>query len=87
MKEASEALKAKREAGELEILDPLEKARRNPKSLRFAINGKCFDCEGGNSDPSIQWRIGNCVMPDCSLFPVRPYQDFKGRPTPKNLQF
>jgi len=27
-----------------EHVNPIEKARLNPKSLRAAINGKCFDC-------------------------------------------
>lgn len=55
-------------------LDPLEKARRNPTSLRLAINAKCFDCEGGNADPNVQRRIGTCSITTCPLHPVRPYQ-------------
>lgn len=55
-------------------LDPLEKARRNPTSLRLAINAKCFDCEGGDADPNVQARIGTCTITTCPLHPVRPYQ-------------
>jgi hypothetical protein len=66
-----------RASGELraERLDPLEKARRNPKSLRLAVNAKCFDCEGGNADPNVQRRIGTCSIAACPLHPVRPYQE------------
>ena len=36
----------KLKAGEVErvALDPLDKAKANPKSLRLAINAKCYDC-------------------------------------------
>lgn len=69
-----------------ERLNPIEKAKRNPKSLRLAINAKCFDCEGQDADPRVQWRIGNCVIPDCPLWPVRPYQSLAGTPTPTWLR-
>lgn len=53
---------------------PIEKAQKNPTSLRMAINAKCWDCIGAGADPKPQWNIGNCVCPDCPLYPVRPYQ-------------
>jgi hypothetical protein len=53
---------------------PDERAAERPKSLRAAINGKCYDCQGKNSDPHWKWRIGNCRVVDCTLIPVRPYQ-------------
>ena len=56
------------------VLDPIEKARRNPKSLRLAINGKCFDCVGAGHDPNPRGAIRECAILDCSLWPVRPYQ-------------
>ena len=56
------------------VLDPLEKAAANPRSLRLAINAKCFDCEGGNADPAVQRRIGTCEIRTCPLWTVRPYQ-------------
>ncbi len=56
------------------IYDPIERAKRNPKSLRAAIDGKCWDCQGRNADPAPRWRIGNCECADCTLYPVRPYQ-------------
>jgi len=78
---AREAQRAKREAGEIEILDPIEKSRRKPDSLRLAINGKCWDCIGGASDPGPRQRIRDCPCTDCTLYQVRPYQNVKGRPS------
>jgi len=63
-----------RATGQLERLDPLQRAATNPRSLRLAINAKCFDCEGGNADPSVQRRIGACEIRACPLWTVRPYQ-------------
>lgn len=75
LQKAQEAIQAKREAGiEIERLDPIEKAARNPNSLRLAVNAKCWDCQGGMSDPGIRERIGKCQVERCSLHPVRPYQ-------------
>ena len=34
----------KLKSGEIEKLDPIQKAKANPKSLRAAINAKCFEC-------------------------------------------
>ena len=65
---------------------PIERAQANPTSLRAAIDGKCFDCEGGDADPCIQWRIGNCVSPDCPLYPVRPHQRLFGAEMPAALR-
>ena len=64
------------EAGiKIEQKNPSEKARDNPTSLRAAINGKCFECEGSGADPGWKQRIGSCTLKDtCSLWPVRPYQ-------------
>ncbi len=55
-------------------LDPLTKARRNPMSLRLAINAKCYDCGGQDSDPGWHDRIRHCAVPGCPLYPVRPFQ-------------
>ncbi len=58
-------------AGEVEInrLTPAQKARANPKSLRLAINAKCYDCTGDNKQ-----EVKMCEITDCSLWPVRPWQ-------------
>ena len=58
----------------IEVLDPIEKARQNPHSLRRAINGKCYDCIGRNADPNWRKSIRECIVVDCSLWNVRPYQ-------------
>lgn len=72
---AQAAMRARREAGEtVERLDPLEKARRNPNSLRMAVNAKCWDCVGGDADVGVRKRIGECSVARCPLHPVRPYQ-------------
>lgn len=63
-----------REAGTFERLDPIERSRRNPTSLRMAINGKCFDCQGGHADPGVRVRIRECPISRCTLHAVRPYQ-------------
>ena len=69
----------------LKHLDPIEKAKKNPNSLRSAINAMCYDCQGKDADPCVEWRIGNCQIVACTLFPHRPYQHLEGSPTPKAL--
>lgn len=72
---ARAARQAKLEAGEkIERLSPIEKARRNPKSLRLAVTAKCADCVGWDADPNPRARIRDCAVPKCPLYPVRPYQ-------------
>jgi hypothetical protein len=50
-------------------LNPIEKARANPKSLRAAINGKCFDCVVEQYK-----EVTHCLVEDCPLWPLRPWQ-------------
>lgn len=71
---ARERQRELRAAGQLRVLDPLEKAAANPTSLRAAVNGKCFDCQGGAADPGWRERIGSCDVKSCPLNAVRPYQ-------------
>jgi hypothetical protein len=67
-----------REAGiAVHVLDPIEKARRNPKSLRLAITAKCWDCVGAGADPRPRANIRDCGVKACSLYPVRPFQGGK----------
>lgn len=54
--------------------DPIGKARRNPRSMRLAINGKCWDCIGGGADPNPRKMIRECSVTKCTLWPLRPYQ-------------
>lgn len=56
------------------VKNPLEKLAERPESLRLAINAKCYQCEGGDSDPGVKQRIGTCSIRDCGLWAVRPYQ-------------
>jgi hypothetical protein len=60
--------------GNIQRLNPLEKAGKNPKSLRLAVNAKCYECEGEDADPGWRGRIKECIIPDCPLRPVRPYR-------------
>lgn len=76
LQKAREARQRMADAGEaIERLDPIEKAIKNPKSLRCAINAKCWDCMGAEADPNPRKRIRECpVGGSCPLWPVRPYQ-------------
>ena len=75
LEKAHEARRAAKEAGQTVVrLDPIEKAKRKPKSLRLAINAKCWDCVGGASDPGPRGRIRDCTVTKCPLHPNRPYQ-------------
>ncbi len=64
---------------------PIEKSRAKPGSLRLAINAMCWQCQGEDADPCVEWRIGNCKIDGCALHPQRPYQRLQGKPTPKSL--
>ncbi len=59
-------------------LDPIEKAHRNPGSMRAAVNGKCWECSGKDIDSGTRQRIRDCPITDCCLFSVRPFQGIKG---------
>lgn len=77
LRKAQEVMAARRAAGEkIVVLDPIEKAAANPKSLRLAINGKCFDCVGAGHDPAPRKAIGQYPSTDCPLWNVRPYQKY-----------
>ena len=65
---SAEALKAWREAGG-KPKNPLEKLQENPKSLRLAINAKCWDCSNFQRE-----EILHCPVKTCGLWYVRPYQ-------------
>lgn len=69
-----------------EYLNPMERARKHPGSLKMAIAAKCWDCQGQDSDPHPKWRIGNCIAPDCPLWPHRPHQKTYGQPIPASLR-
>lgn len=75
LEKAREAMAAKRAAGEpIERLDPVEKARRNPRSLRLAVSAMCVRCMGGGDGHVPRREIRECTAPSCPLWAVRPYQ-------------
>ena len=78
LQRAKEKLQALRDSGvKIVPLDPSERARRNPKSLRLAITGHCWECCGSGDDGKkfTQETVRLCTARNtCSLWPVRPYQ-------------
>ena len=75
---AKNALKEYREkvaSGEIEVvrLNPIQKAKENPTSLRLAINAMCYSCLGSGTPQEIR----DCSSKLCPLHTVRPYQDKK----------
>jgi hypothetical protein len=69
LKEGLKKYQADVKAGLIQNLSPLEKAKQNPKSLRLAINAKCYDCT------CFQKReVKLCEMNDCPLWAVRPWK-------------
>jgi len=56
--------------------NPIARAAANPKSLRCAINAKCYECFGGsvldtNTQRGILSDIRACAAPWCPIYPVR----------------
>ena len=53
-------------------LNPIEKAKQNPKSMRLAINAFCYECMGFAKS----WRtdVRDCTAPNCPLYGFRPYK-------------
>lgn len=60
----------------LERLDPIEKAKKNPGSLRLAVNAACWHCAGAGADGQEFTRntIRDCTVTRCPLHPHRPHQ-------------
>ena len=79
LRKATEARKAKVDAGTLIRLTPLEKAKANPTSLRAAINGKCWQCVHADTETRPRHKIRDCIHSDCTLHAVRPYQQISDR--------
>jgi hypothetical protein len=70
LRQGAEEYRQKLKLGLVKKLDPIEKAKQNPRSLRFAINAKCFDCSGFEKP-----EVTNCEMSDCFLHRHRPWQN------------
>ena len=97
--EALKEYRRKVEAGEIipEKSTPMNPREKLDKHLReiegtdrkpsraLAINATCYECQGLDHDKSWKWRIGNCEVPGCALYPVRPYQKLFGAPVPIGL--
>lgn len=50
-------------------LNPEERAKANPTSMKYAIRAKCWDCACGQKE-----EIRLCPITDCSLYNFRPYK-------------
>lgn len=53
----------------VKVLDPIEKAKQNPKSKVLAIRAYCFDCCGG-----VKAEVTLCPSNNCALWLHRPWQ-------------
>jgi len=72
LKQGREEYLRKLKAGEVirtKQVDPMEKAKKNPRSLRAAINAKCFDCCCFQRS-----EVKLCTAVDCPLYNLRPWQ-------------
>lgn len=49
--------------------DPIQKAKDNPKSLRAALNAKCWECACYQRK-----EVTECTAKDCPLWRLRPWQ-------------
>ena len=80
LKRAREKRKQMAENGiKIQIKNPIEKARDNPRSLRLAVNAMCYDCVGQDHDTGTRKRIRECAAEGvCPLHPLRPYQNKSG---------
>lgn len=60
----------------VERLSPVEKAKKNPTSLRMAINAHCWMCAGNGDDGAKFTRetIRDCQVSLCPLLTHRPYR-------------
>lgn len=80
LREASARKRAEMaESGEKRVvLNPIERARKYPNSLRKAINAMCWSCCGAGADGCKHTRetISLCTASDtCPLWSLRPYQN------------
>ena len=72
LKSGADEYRRKLKAGEVEkpiVLNPIEKAKANPKSLRAAINAKCWECSCYS-----RTEVARCTIVKCPLNALRPWQ-------------
>jgi hypothetical protein len=72
-----------------EIRETLDRAKGR---LAATVRATCYNCVGGvdsepllgapspGGDPGGRERVRDCTIAKCSLHPVRPWQNLKGRP-------
>ena len=76
---AQEKMAEKRAAGWKPMqLNPVEKAKANPGSLKLAIRAHCWTCCGAGADPGTKFHVRDCRSFSCALWPHRPWQNAKG---------
>jgi hypothetical protein len=76
---AQEAMAQKRAAGWKPIvLNPVEKAKANPGSVKMAVKAHCWTCCGAGADPGVKLHVRDCSVKSCNLWPHRPWQNAKG---------
>lgn len=65
----------KASGGKVERLDPIERAKRKPGSLRLAISAMCWSCAGAGADgvEFTKTTIRECQVLRCALHAHRPY--------------
>lgn len=80
MKKAQEKMAQMRLNGwKPEILNPIDRSKKSPNSLKLAIRAMCWSCEGRDSDPHVKQRVADCAVGErCPLYPHRPWQHLKG---------
>jgi hypothetical protein len=60
------------------VLNPIDKAKANPTSQKYAIRAHCWECVGGDGNENPKVLVRDCGLKDkCSLWPHRPWQDVK----------
>jgi len=79
LKKARAACAKMRLDKEVKYLDPIEKSKLDPRSLRKASAAKCWDCIGRGYDPNPRREIACCPSVDCPLHHQRPYQNLLNR--------
>jgi hypothetical protein len=68
--------------GKVERLDPIEKSKKEPGSLRLAINAMCWHCAGKGADgiEFTKTTIRECTVFSCPLHHQRPTNQKTRRP-------
>jgi len=62
--------------------NPMIKAMEQPKSMRAAITGNCFNCMGGTIEDEfvsseIRMAVKECSSIECTLYNFRPWKRAK----------